>query len=405
SFTLIELLIVIAIIGILASVVVLILNPSQLLSQSRDSRRIQDLSNVNNAIGIYLSEGNTSMGSGNTVYVSIPDSSSTCGSPTGSDLSLPTIPGGWSYHCVSTTSLRNTDGTGWIPVNFTQISTGSPIPVLPVDPVDSKDYYYAYAVGTSSVYEITSSFESDKYQSRAAGSGNTDPTTYAVGNNLSLTPFIHGLVGAWNFNDASGGLNSTTADLSGWENNGTLLDATSTGTGPTYTTSGCLSGGCLSFDGADDFVRVLNNVSINPNASNFTVNVWFYANSVSAGILYNKENLYEAEVSSECGQNGCYAWQPNWAWDGQNFNATTGVWTMMTIVYDHSNQYLYKNGALVYSRSQTGNMGSDTNNLTFAARSDGASVFYNGLLDDVSMYDTALTPSQVRAIYNAEKTQ
>ncbi|MCL5016431.1 MAG: type II secretion system GspH family protein, partial [Patescibacteria group bacterium] len=54
SFTLIELLIVIAIIGILASVVVLVLNPAQLLSQSRDSRRTQDLSNLNNAIGMYL---------------------------------------------------------------------------------------------------------------------------------------------------------------------------------------------------------------------------------------------------------------------------------------------------------------------------------------------------------------
>ncbi|MDE2145045.1 MAG: type II secretion system protein, partial [Patescibacteria group bacterium] len=57
SFTLIELLIVIAIIGILASALVLVLNPSQLLSQSRDSRRTQDLSNLNNAIGMYLSEG------------------------------------------------------------------------------------------------------------------------------------------------------------------------------------------------------------------------------------------------------------------------------------------------------------------------------------------------------------
>ncbi|MDE2144889.1 MAG: type II secretion system protein, partial [Patescibacteria group bacterium] len=50
SFTLIELLIVIAIIGILASALVLVLNPAQLLSQSRDSRRTQDLSNLNNAI-------------------------------------------------------------------------------------------------------------------------------------------------------------------------------------------------------------------------------------------------------------------------------------------------------------------------------------------------------------------
>ncbi|MCL5006914.1 MAG: prepilin-type N-terminal cleavage/methylation domain-containing protein, partial [Patescibacteria group bacterium] len=70
-FTLIELLISIAVIGILAAVVVVVLNPAQLLAESRDSRRIQDLGNLNNAIGMYLTEGNTSLGQSNVVYVSL----------------------------------------------------------------------------------------------------------------------------------------------------------------------------------------------------------------------------------------------------------------------------------------------------------------------------------------------
>ncbi len=108
SFTLIELLIVIAIIGILAAVVVLILNPQQLLAQGRDSRRLQDLANMNNALSIYLAEGNSYLGSSNTVYVSVPDSSSaTC-----ADLGLPSLPSGWSYHCATTSTLRKDDGTG-----------------------------------------------------------------------------------------------------------------------------------------------------------------------------------------------------------------------------------------------------------------------------------------------------
>ncbi|MCL5016417.1 MAG: type II secretion system GspH family protein, partial [Patescibacteria group bacterium] len=119
SFTLIELLIVIAIIGILASALVLVLNPSQLLSQSRDSRRTQDLSNLNNAIGMYLSEGNSVLGQTDTVYVSIPDptllpgATSTC-----SSLGLPTLPTPYVYQCVSTSSLRNVNGSGWLPVNL-----------------------------------------------------------------------------------------------------------------------------------------------------------------------------------------------------------------------------------------------------------------------------------------------
>ncbi|MDE2144968.1 MAG: type II secretion system protein, partial [Patescibacteria group bacterium] len=138
SFTLIELLIVIAIIGILASVVVLVLNPAQLLSQSRDSRRTQDLSNLNNALSSYLGDGNSGLGSSNIVYVSIPDPTLATGATsTCSSLGLPTLPADWSYQCVSTTTLRNSNGTGWIPVDFQSVSFGTPIPELPIDPVNS----------------------------------------------------------------------------------------------------------------------------------------------------------------------------------------------------------------------------------------------------------------------------
>lgn len=399
SFTLIELIITISIIGILAAAVVIIINPAQLLEQGRDSKRISDLNSLSQAISAYIYQGPglTGLGSANTVYVSLPDTTSTC-----ANLNLPTLPLGWSYHCVTQENLFNVDGSGWMPINLNQMAGGSPISVLPVDPTNSPSNgeYYTYAVSASSTYELTAHVESNKYQSTAASDGGPDPTTYELGSGLAVTPFLHGLVGYWSFNGASGGLNSAAADLSGWGNNGTLLDATSTGTGPTYTTSGCLSGGCLSFDGTDDFVRILNSASINPNASNFAVNVWFYANSVGSGILYNKENMYEAEVVTG------YAWQPDWAWfGGGNLNSIANQWIMMTVVYDHANQYLYRNGVLAYSRPQTGNMGTDTNNLTFGSRQNGTSDFFKGLLDDISIYSSALTAAQVQAIYNAEKPQ
>ncbi|HEY4525527.1 MAG TPA: prepilin-type N-terminal cleavage/methylation domain-containing protein, partial [Candidatus Paceibacterota bacterium] len=47
SFTLIELLIVIAIVAILSTVVIITLNPAELLRQSRDSVRLSDLSLMN----------------------------------------------------------------------------------------------------------------------------------------------------------------------------------------------------------------------------------------------------------------------------------------------------------------------------------------------------------------------
>ena len=132
SFTLIELLIVVAIIGVLAATVTLVINPTQLIAEGRDSTRMQDVKNLNNAIGDYLAGGDSSLGVNGTVYISIPDTTSTC-----SDLGLPALPIGWYYHCVSTSTLRNTDGTGWVPIDFQSVTTGSPLPSLPIDPVNA----------------------------------------------------------------------------------------------------------------------------------------------------------------------------------------------------------------------------------------------------------------------------
>ena len=70
GFTLIELLIVIAIITILAVVVVLTLNPVELLRKSRDSNRISDLSIAVAAINLYLTDvSSTYIGSSTVCYV------------------------------------------------------------------------------------------------------------------------------------------------------------------------------------------------------------------------------------------------------------------------------------------------------------------------------------------------
>ncbi|MCL5015999.1 MAG: carbohydrate binding domain-containing protein, partial [Patescibacteria group bacterium] len=211
SFTLIELLIVIAIIGILASALVLILNPSQLLSQSRDSSRIQEMGSLNSAISMYLSEGNSVLGQTDTVYVSIPDPTLGAGATsTCSSLGLPTLPTNWSYECVSTSSLRNTNGTGWLPVNFQNVSSGSPIPELPIDPINATSTYEYYMYVTSgSSYQLSAFLESTKYQSTAINSGSGNPYLYETGTGMSLGPYEELLTNA-DFN---------TGSLSGWINN------------------------------------------------------------------------------------------------------------------------------------------------------------------------------------------
>ncbi len=206
GFTLIELLIVIGIIAILATVVILTLNPAELLRQSRDSTRFSDLSTVNSAIALYLSDvaaasigtstaGTAAVGDG-WCYTSLPVGAT----PTPATNCGGRFPGAGSDTVAGTinaTTSRLINGTGWMPIDFTDISTGSPLPNLPVDPVSPNsdgaddasvidDFYYAYGVGGNNTYEINTRIESQKFASSSENDGGNISTLYEVGTNPGL---------------------------------------------------------------------------------------------------------------------------------------------------------------------------------------------------------------------------
>ncbi len=150
SFTLVELMIVIAILAILSAIVIFALNPARLFDNFRDSKRITDITAINKGI-IFLESWNANgitYGTSTNVYLSLPDSSSTCSSYSG----LPTLATGYSYYCVTSTSYKNTDGTGWIPINFTVDGANKYLSSLPVDPTNDSTYFYSYFPGGS--YEL-----------------------------------------------------------------------------------------------------------------------------------------------------------------------------------------------------------------------------------------------------------
>ena len=146
SFTLLELLIVIGILAILSTTAVLVLNPSELLKNTRDSKRLSEFNSLNSALNIYLSQGGANFGSSSIVYVSIPDTSPTC-----ANSNLPVLPFGWDYACSTPDNYRKTNGFGWVPVDLTSLSIGSLLSVLPVDPINiaENNLYYSYFPGGS----------------------------------------------------------------------------------------------------------------------------------------------------------------------------------------------------------------------------------------------------------------
>ena len=191
GFTLIELLIVIGIIGILSTVVLLTLNPTELLKQSRDSTRIAELTSLDKAIGFASAQNpDLVLGVANTVYVSLPDTSATCATHAAF---LPTLAPTWQYRCVTAVDLRKIDGNGWLPINFTSL-TIVPVDTLAVDRSNSAQLglYYTYAFqGTR--WELNAEMESTKY--RWGGGADVESTDggntivlYEKGSGLNSVP-------------------------------------------------------------------------------------------------------------------------------------------------------------------------------------------------------------------------
>lgn len=179
GFTLIELLVVIAIVAILAVVVVLTLNPAELLKQARDSNRIQDLNTLNSAIGVYLADvASPSIGAANTCYMS---------GSTGAAAANCGFAG--TYATVVSSTNRSTSA-GWVPVNFTQISSGAPLGQLPIDPTNSGGLVYRYVASTTALtYKMMATLESNKYGAAgglAATDGGASSTAYETGTAMSL---------------------------------------------------------------------------------------------------------------------------------------------------------------------------------------------------------------------------
>ncbi|HEY4496951.1 MAG TPA: type II secretion system protein, partial [Candidatus Paceibacterota bacterium] len=188
GFTLVEVMIVLGVITISGAVVTLILNPAEIIRASRDSARLTDIKTLNQAIDLYSHSQNPYFGEDNIIYTSLPASPNTdC-----SDWNLPPITG-WSYKCATEDNLRRVDGNGWIPINFTESSFGgSPLSVLPIDPVNASDggLYYTYVKGS---WELTAKMESNKFSSggshdtETSDGGNND-SRYQLGSRLEITP-------------------------------------------------------------------------------------------------------------------------------------------------------------------------------------------------------------------------
>ena len=171
GFTLIELLVVIGILAVLATITVLVLNPAQLFAQARDSQRISDMGTLKGAISLYL----TSVSGASIDLGSDAGGAFTCGTNYAASIDGTSTPfAGSSTDVPAKSGTFGIDGSGWVTVDLSATTGGSPVPAVPRDPVNDTTYFYAYACdNTNRTFELNANMESTRY----AASGDNDVET------------------------------------------------------------------------------------------------------------------------------------------------------------------------------------------------------------------------------------
>lgn len=219
GFTLLELLIVIAILAILSVALIIVLNPAETLKKSRDVQRISDLNTMKTAIGLYTTSISTPQLDGKTgtvndkcdggtaaaeeLWVSV--NTTAGGGETITDtppVGWPALAGNWEQNAAASTQPE-VDADGWIPIDFTAIPGGAPISNLPIDPtndvsinastaaiVDNTALMYRYACKKSTItYELNANLESDAFtvtDNKETKDGGNNTNLYEVGTDLSI---------------------------------------------------------------------------------------------------------------------------------------------------------------------------------------------------------------------------
>jgi len=260
---------------------------------------------------------------------------------------------------------------------------------------DVKIYNYA---------RTTAQIKSD-YASRGVAKGST---ARLGSSSRNLDALSNGLVGYWKMDEASWTNDCSTTsvtDSSGNGNNGKACPAT---TGPTGGAAGKFGNGGF-FDGVDDYVNITENDVLDIRTGSMTWTSWFKNSQSARNIIYRKSDSSNANGvlidinGSATGQIRCYIGQtPQVTVLSAATTYNDGVWHQLSCVLNRTEGTLklYIDGNQSNSSDATGFGVTDLNAVADATIGQGGGFYFSGNIDDVRIYNRALTPKEVRDLYN-----
>ncbi|MCX6789590.1 MAG: prepilin-type N-terminal cleavage/methylation domain-containing protein [Candidatus Gribaldobacteria bacterium] len=209
------------------------------------------------------------------------------------------------------------------------------------------------------------------------------------------------LVGAWTFDNISTSSN-TVYDDSGNSNNGTIYKG-GNGTGCDIVDG--VVGKAMQFDGVDDYVNAVNSTSLNIT-DKLTVEMWLYQTGYTGAYSNNPINKGNASTNmtftlytgGTSFQRKLY-WYANrggvWGTIASVGNITLNTWTHVVLVYDNGGIQYVNSVRVPGAKVGSGLLASNTMPL----RIGGGFYYFNGLIDDVRIFSSALSQAQIQQHY------
>ncbi|MEM2987857.1 MAG: LamG domain-containing protein, partial [Candidatus Bathyarchaeia archaeon] len=217
---------------------------------------------------------------------------------------------------------------------------------------------------------------------------------YKAGAVKHNNPSNTGLVGYWSFNEGKG---TTATDFSGNGNKGSLVN------GPTWVKG--RYGKALKFDGVDDYVNMGNSLSYSPAV--ITIGVWIKPASTQStnGRIVNIQDAanknYDISILSSTYKIQVINWNGSSA--SVDITSTNAVqanqWSHIVAIIGNSDNRLYINGKLEASSTSASSQPSSSTLSIGRHLTNGW--YFNGLIDDVRIYNRALSASEIQALYKA----
>jgi len=207
-----------------------------------------------------------------------------------------------------------------------------------------------------------------------------------------------GLVGYWSFEDATG---TQATDFSGNGNVGALAN------GPVWT--GGKFGKSLSFDSNNDFV-LAPALTTQISSGSWSVSTWIKilaTSTISRSYLgaYDSSNSGELNfyILANTAKLRLYSQQVGNIESNSSINI--GTWNQVTMTSSASELSMYINGQRDYAASSSQlywpTAGGSYSGMTYIGASGYQDYYFNGSLDDLRIYNRALSATEVAALYNS----